>query len=97
MGTATKTRIRSGTATTPKARAERSSKTADAAQKATAAKDAFSAIERPERSSPCMAEVDDDVLEFIAAIDRFKLEHGRPFPSWSEILLIVRQLGYTRG
>ena len=38
-----------------------------------------------------------DVLEVIAAIDRFKLEHGRPFPSWSEILLIVRQLGYKRG
>jgi hypothetical protein len=50
-----------------------------------------------ERSSPAMAEVDGEVLEFIAAIDRFKQEHGRPFPSWSEILLIVRQLGYRRG
>ncbi|MFN7669840.1 MAG: hypothetical protein ACK6D1_03525 [Planctomycetota bacterium] len=44
-----------------------------------------------------MAEIDADVLEFIAAIDRFKVEHGRPFPNWSEILLIVRQLGYKRG
>lgn len=64
---------------------------------AAAVKNAMAAIDRPERSSPCMAEVDDAVLEFIAAIDRFKLEHRRPFPSWSEILLIVRQLGYTRS
>jgi hypothetical protein len=55
------------------------------------------AIKKTERSSPPMAEIDGDVLEFIAAIDRFKLEHGRPFPNWSEILLIVRQLGYKRG
>lgn len=50
-----------------------------------------------ERSSPAMAEVDAEVLEFIAAIDRFKQQHGRPFPSWSEILLVLRQLGYHRG
>ena len=41
-------------------------------------------------------EVNPDVLEFIAAIDRFKKEHGRPFPSWSEILHIVRKLGYRK-
>ena len=54
-------------------------------------------IDEPERSSPSMAEVDAEALEFIAAIDRFKKEHGRPFPSWSEVLLIVRQLGYRRA
>jgi hypothetical protein len=50
----------------------------------------------PCRSAPQLAEVDADVLEFIAAIDRFKQEHGRPFPSWSEVLLVLRQLGYRR-
>ncbi|MFT7536114.1 MAG: hypothetical protein ACI85K_002068 [Hyphomicrobiaceae bacterium] len=50
----------------------------------------------PERSSPAMAVVDKDVLEFIAAIDDFKRVNGRPFPSWSEVLLVVRQLGYKR-
>ncbi len=50
-----------------------------------------------ERSSPALAEVDAEALEFIAAIDRFKQEHGRPFPSWSEVLLVVRQLGYRRS
>ena len=53
-------------------------------------------VEEPDRSSPALAEVDADVLEFIAAIDRFKKEHGRPFPSWSEVLLIIRRLGYRR-
>ena len=54
-------------------------------------------ITEPERSAPALAEVDAEVLEFIEAVDRFKKQHGRPFPSWSEILLIVRQLGYRRA
>jgi hypothetical protein len=61
------------------------------------AADPLAHIDEPERSAPPLAEVDADALEFIAAIDRFKKEHGRPFPSWSEILLVVRQLGYKRG
>ena len=48
------------------------------------------------RASPRMAEVDEDVLEFIAAIEEFKLTHSRPFPSWSEVLSVVRDLGYKR-
>jgi len=35
-------------------------------------------------------------VEFIRAIDRYKRKHDRPFPSWSEILLIVKELGYTK-
>jgi hypothetical protein len=50
-----------------------------------------------DRSAPPLAEVDEDVLEFIAAIDEFKMVNSRPFPSWSEVLLIVRQLGYQRS
>ncbi len=53
-------------------------------------------IEAPERSAPPLAEVDAEALEFIEAIDRFKKQHGRPFPSWSEVLLVLRQLGYRR-
>lgn len=50
----------------------------------------------PGRASPRMADVDKDVLEFIAAIEDFKLTHARPFPSWSEVLGVVRALGYER-
>lgn len=64
---------------------------------AAAAIDPLADIEEPDRSAPALAEVDAEALEFIAAIDRFKKENGRPFPSWSEILLIVRQLGYKRS
>ena len=70
-----------------------------AANKPTGKKSAtatFAGLESPERSAPPMAEVDADVLEFIEALDRFKKQHGRPFPSWSEVLLVVRQLGYVR-
>ena len=35
-------------------------------------------------------------VEFIRAIDRYKRKYNRPFPSWSEILLIVKELGYTK-
>ena len=34
--------------------------------------------------------------EFIAALDRFKKEHNRNFPSWSEVLHVVKSLGYRR-
>lgn len=40
--------------------------------------------------------IDADVLEFIAALDAFKAQHGRPFPSWSEVLHVLRELGYRK-
>jgi hypothetical protein len=52
--------------------------------------------DEPVRSNPLGLEINADVLEFIEAIDRFKKEHGRPFPSWSEVLHIVRSLGYHK-
>jgi hypothetical protein len=35
--------------------------------------------------------------EFVAAMDRYKREHRRPFPAWAEVLEVVRALGYARG
>lgn len=82
-------------------KAARRGATKPAATKATpkdaADEDRFDDIVEPDRSAPALAEVDADVLEFIEAVDRFKKQHGRPFPSWSEVLLILRQLGYRRG
>ncbi|MDA1193850.1 MAG: hypothetical protein O2894_01560 [Planctomycetota bacterium] len=37
-----------------------------------------------------------DVLEFIGAIGRFKERSGRPFPTWSEVLAILKGLGYEK-
>ncbi len=60
------------------------------------AKRAATKPKKPTSSKPVDVEVDPDVLEFIEAIDRFKREHGRPFPTWSEVLWIVRSLGYEK-
>jgi hypothetical protein len=38
-----------------------------------------------------------EVIEFITAIDDYKRRYRRPFPSWSEVLEIVKQLGYSRA
>jgi hypothetical protein len=35
-------------------------------------------------------------VEFIRAIDQYKRKFTRPFPTWSEILLIIKELGYTK-
>ncbi len=37
-----------------------------------------------------------DTLEFIRAINRFKERTGRAFPTWSEVLHILRDLGYEK-
>jgi predicted flap endonuclease-1-like 5' DNA nuclease len=38
-----------------------------------------------------------ELVEFITAIDSYKRIHERPFPSWSEVLVIVKALGYERA
>ncbi len=42
-------------------------------------------------------EMPPEVLEFIQAIDEYKRLHRRPFPTWSEVLEIVKTLGYQRA
>ena len=37
-----------------------------------------------------------DVVEFMTAMDDYKRRHGRPFPNWSEVLQVVKSLGYAR-
>lgn len=38
-----------------------------------------------------------DVIELITAVDEYKRKFQRPFPSWSEILDIVKGLGYGKS
>jgi hypothetical protein len=38
----------------------------------------------------------DDVLEFVNAINHFKQRAGKAFPTWSEVLGILRELGYEK-
>ncbi len=48
------------------------------------------------QASPRPDEMPPEVLEFITAIDEYKRSHERPFPSWSEILEILKTLGYEQ-
>jgi len=65
-------------------------RTAKSSKKKAAKSPARAAVPRPD-------EMDADVLEFITAIDEYKRERQRPFPSWSEILGILKELGYDRS
>jgi len=38
----------------------------------------------------------EEVVEFITAIDDYKRKNQRLFPNWSEVLEIVKALGYSR-
>lgn len=41
-------------------------------------------------------EVTTEVLEFINALDDFKKSENRPFPTWSEVLEVLKKLGYRK-
>ena len=47
--------------------------------------------------SPTDEDITPEVMEFIEAIGHYKRENNRPFPTWSEILKILRGMGYRRG
>jgi hypothetical protein len=35
-------------------------------------------------------------LEFLHAMEDYKQKHNRPFPTWSEVLGVLRELGYVK-
>jgi hypothetical protein len=37
-----------------------------------------------------------DELEFINALNAYKTRHDRPFPTWSEVLHVLKALGYRK-
>ena len=41
-------------------------------------------------------EMTDDQFEFIMAINEYKAINGRPFPSWTEVLDVMKALGYRK-
>lgn len=47
--------------------------------------------------TPRPDEMSEEVLAFITAIDDYKRINQRPFPNWSEVLEIVKTLGYERS
>ncbi len=48
------------------------------------------------RKSAEEGQLNDEQFEFVLAIDTYKRVNSRPFPSWTEILEVVKQLGYRK-
>ncbi len=48
------------------------------------------------RRSAEEGELTDEQFEFVMAIDEYKRVNKRPFPSWTEVLEVVKYLGYRR-
>ncbi len=44
----------------------------------------------------CERDYNDEETDFMKAMDRYKRENRRPFPTWSEVLEVLRSLGYRR-
>ncbi|GAH38422.1 unnamed protein product, partial [marine sediment metagenome] len=41
-------------------------------------------------------EMTDEQFEFILAVDEYKKVNNKPFPTWTEVLDIVKALGYRK-
>ena len=55
-------------------------------------------IERRRQIDPTTCERDykPDEIEFMRAMDDYKRRSGRQFPTWSEVLEVIRDLGYRK-
>ncbi|NQU75595.1 MAG: hypothetical protein HQ546_04670 [Planctomycetes bacterium] len=41
-------------------------------------------------------EMTEDQFEFVLTIEKYKQLNNRPFPSWTEVLDVIRALGYRK-
>jgi len=49
-----------------------------------------------ERKSAEEGQMSDEQFEFVMAIDEYKRANSRPFPTWTEVLEIIKALGYRK-
>jgi hypothetical protein len=61
-----------------------------------AAKRAQSERRRLIDPTTCERDYSDEETAFMKAMDRYKRENRRPFPTWSEVLEVLRSLGYRK-
>jgi hypothetical protein len=50
----------------------------------------------PERKSAEEGEMNDEQFEFLMTVDRYKRENKKPFPTWTEVLDVVKAMGYRK-
>ena len=55
-------------------------------------------VERRRQIDPTTCERDytNDEIEFMRAMDDYKRKAGRQFPTWSEVLEVIKSMGYKR-
>jgi len=41
-------------------------------------------------------QMSDEQMEFLQAIDEYKRKNARPFPTWTEVLEVIKALGYRK-
>lgn len=49
-----------------------------------------------ERKSAEEGSMSDEQFEFLMAIDQYKRQNDRPFPTWTEVLEVIKAIGYRR-
>jgi hypothetical protein len=49
-----------------------------------------------ERKAAEEGQMSDEQFEFVMAIDEYKRANTRPFPTWTEILEVIKALGYRK-
>jgi hypothetical protein len=49
-----------------------------------------------ERKAAEEGEMNDEQFSFLMAIDDYKKANQRPFPTWTEVLEVIRALGYRK-
>ena len=49
-----------------------------------------------DRKSAEEGQMSDEQFEFLMAIDEYKKQNSRPFPTWTEILEVIKALGYRK-
>ena len=49
-----------------------------------------------ERKSAEEGQMSDEQFEFLMAIDEYKRKNTSPFPSWTEVLEVIKALGYRK-
>ena len=49
-----------------------------------------------DRRSAEEGQMSDEQFEFLMAIDEYKKSNSRPFPTWTEVLEVIKALGYRK-
>ena len=49
-----------------------------------------------ERKAAEEGQMSDEQFEFLMAIDEYKRKNTRPFPTWTEVLEVIKAIGYRK-